>query len=258
MNQVLTNGIPAGSNIYWTNGQVIKLLVGSSVTNAVIKYTLLPNVQGGFYTVQEGAPLSVVAPGVLTNASLGAEGGSLTALLVGKPANGGLTLNGDGSFTYTPSNSFVGIDSFTCQATSGSLTSGVATVIIDVTPSGDLFYDDFTRPSGSSNSMTPWIVEAGSWTLTNGSDAGNMRCLARTLMVAPILKIPIGRIMWLKRKFSFPQPALGRGDWADDWIQQAGARYMAWVYPDGSGGGANTIQLLKFSSWLDEFSHWDR
>ena len=39
---VLTNGVPASNNIYWTNGQVIKLLVGNSVTNAIINYILLP------------------------------------------------------------------------------------------------------------------------------------------------------------------------------------------------------------------------
>ena len=42
VDQVLTNGVPASNNVYWINGQVIKLLVGNSVTNATINYTLLP------------------------------------------------------------------------------------------------------------------------------------------------------------------------------------------------------------------------
>ena len=84
-----------------------------------LNYTLLPNVQNGVYTAQEGIPFSVAAPGVLTNAATGAAGGSLTAFPVSGPAYGSLTLNADGSFVYTPSNSFAGIDSFTYQATDG-------------------------------------------------------------------------------------------------------------------------------------------
>ncbi len=143
INQVLTNGVQASSSIYWTNGQVVKLLVGTSVTNVVIDYTIYPSGQSGFYATQEGTLLSVAAPGVLTNAVGGS--GPLTALLASGPANGALTLNANGSFIYTPSNSFVGIDSFNYEATDGSLTSSVTTVTIDVTPPGDLFFDKFSR-----------------------------------------------------------------------------------------------------------------
>jgi hypothetical protein len=80
--QISTNGVPAGASIYRTNGQVIKIMVGASVTNAVISYTLLPNVQNDFYTAQAGTTLTVSTPGVLTNSAVGADGGSLTAILV--------------------------------------------------------------------------------------------------------------------------------------------------------------------------------
>ena len=39
--QVFTNGVAASADSYRTNGQVVKLLVGTSVTNAVIRYFLL-------------------------------------------------------------------------------------------------------------------------------------------------------------------------------------------------------------------------
>ena len=40
--QVFTNGTLAGTNVYRTNGQVIKVLVGTSVSNAVISYLIPP------------------------------------------------------------------------------------------------------------------------------------------------------------------------------------------------------------------------
>ena len=56
----------------------------------------------------------------------------LTAQLVTGPANGTLTLNADGSFSYTPNAGFWGTDSFTYTATDGPATSTPATVTITV------------------------------------------------------------------------------------------------------------------------------
>ena len=53
------------------------------------------------------------------------------------PSNGGLVLNADGSFTYTPNANFHGSDSFTYQANDGLVGSNVATVSITVTPVND-------------------------------------------------------------------------------------------------------------------------
>ena len=45
-----------------------------------------------------------------------------------------LTLDLDGSFTYTPDKNFVGTDTFTYEDVQGSTVSNVATVTIDVNP----------------------------------------------------------------------------------------------------------------------------
>lgn len=65
------------------------------------------------------------------------DGPALTYLLVSGPAHGTLTLNADGSFTYTPAADYNGPDSFTFKASDGSLASNVATVSITVTPVND-------------------------------------------------------------------------------------------------------------------------
>ncbi|HSG24548.1 MAG TPA: S8 family serine peptidase, partial [Anaerolineales bacterium] len=71
------------------------------------------------YTTNEDTLLSVAAPGVLLNDS-DLNGDALTASLVTGPSNGTLTLNSDGSFTYTPDSNFNGSDSFTYQANDGT------------------------------------------------------------------------------------------------------------------------------------------
>jgi FtsP/CotA-like multicopper oxidase with cupredoxin domain len=86
------------------------------------------------YSTKEDKALTVPAPGVLANDTDINANNILTAILVSGPANGKLTLNPDGSFTYTPNLNFNGTDSFTYKANDGVADSNVATVTITVTP----------------------------------------------------------------------------------------------------------------------------
>lgn len=85
------------------------------------------------YNTNENTVLNIAAPGVLSNDN-DANGDSLTAIKVSDPTNGLLTLNANGSFTYTPAANFNGTDSFTYQANDSALDSNIATVLITVTP----------------------------------------------------------------------------------------------------------------------------
>lgn len=97
------------------------------------------------YSVQHGQTLTVVAPGLLTNDSDG-DGDALTALLMTPPARGSVTVNSNGSFSYTPEAGFAGTDSFTYvarDAVGNSLAPAVVT--IEVTGNGtvgDLVWRD--------------------------------------------------------------------------------------------------------------------
>lgn len=83
------------------------------------------------YDATEDNALTIVAPGVLGN-DADANSDPLTAVLNAGPANGGLTLNTNGSFTYTPNTNFNGSDSFTYHANDGQDDSNIATVSITV------------------------------------------------------------------------------------------------------------------------------
>jgi VCBS repeat-containing protein len=88
------------------------------------------------YSTDEDTQLTVAAPGVLANDS-DPDGDELTATLVSGPTNGTVTLNADGSFTYTPAANFNGTDSFTYEAGDGDLQSNTATVTLTVNAVND-------------------------------------------------------------------------------------------------------------------------
>jgi VCBS repeat-containing protein len=88
------------------------------------------------YAVNEDTPLNVAAPGVLGNDS-DPDGNPITAVKVSDPAHGTVTLNADGSFTYTPAANYNGPDAFTYHATDGTLPSATGTVAITVNPVND-------------------------------------------------------------------------------------------------------------------------
>ncbi len=150
------------SNAFSLTNSQIKLNSTNAQSQVITKLmdTSLPVYQGGtsgtstFYYVPGGpggsstnqAPTGVAdsftatlntaltvnaANGVLKN-DTDPEGKTLTATKVSDPAHGTLTLNADGSFTYTPTTGFTGSDSFTYKASDGTKQSGVTTVSITV------------------------------------------------------------------------------------------------------------------------------
>lgn len=88
------------------------------------------------FTATEDTPLSIVAPGLLSNDS-DVDGDVLRAVRVTNPAHGTLSLNANGSFVYTPALNYNGPDSFTYQANDGFLSSAVTTVSLDVVAVND-------------------------------------------------------------------------------------------------------------------------
>jgi VCBS repeat-containing protein len=89
------------------------------------------------YSTNEDTTLNVSAAGVLNNDS-DVDGDGLGSSVLSGPSNGTLTLDGDGSFTYTPNENFNGADSFTYSANDGNGGSDQATVTITVNDVNDV------------------------------------------------------------------------------------------------------------------------
>jgi len=121
------------------------------------------------YSVNEDNTLYVAAPGVLANDS-DADNDPLTAILVSDPSNGTLTLNANGSFTYTPDANYNGLDSFTYLANDSVFDSNYATVNITVNPDDDapVAVDDAYSVNEDN---TLYVAAPG--VLANDSDADN-------------------------------------------------------------------------------------
>ncbi len=97
---------------------------------------LSPVADDDAYQTAEDSVLNVAAPGVL-DGDTDPEGDPLTATLVADATHGVVTLNANGSFTYTPVADYHGPDSFTYRANDGTSDSNLATVNLTVTPVND-------------------------------------------------------------------------------------------------------------------------
>ena len=136
------------------------------------------------YSITQTLVLNVAAPGVMTNDS--DIDSTLTAVLVTGPAHGTLTLNANGSFTYTPLSTYFGPDSFTYQASDGSLSSNVATVNITVTQLQYTFMNvqNAPPPAGKAFNTGSAVPIRWQW-LFNGSGATSVNAQPQISIIGP-------------------------------------------------------------------------
>ena len=114
--------------------------------------------------VDEGATVAVLdndQTNLLHNA-VDVDQNELSAILVTEPSNGSLTLNSDGTFSYTHDSSETISDSFTYKANDGLLDSNIATVTITINPVND-------APIVSSHALT--VDEGGVTTIIDNSES---------------------------------------------------------------------------------------
>ncbi len=105
----------------------------ATVTITVLAVNDPPVAVDDDYTTNEDTTLIVTLLDVLVN-DTDVEGDPLIAVLVDDVANGTLTLDSDGSFTYVPNANYNGTDTFTYVANDGTDNSNTATVTITVQP----------------------------------------------------------------------------------------------------------------------------
>jgi len=142
-------------------------LGGTATGTAVIQVNpvnLPPVVASYSYTTLENKLLTVAAPGVLTN-DTDPNGNALTASLLLGAANGQVTVNSNGSFTYQPNTDFNGTDSFAYQVSDGHGDFAVGMVQISVTPVNQQPSFSASNPPASNENAGPQTVDH--WALFN-------------------------------------------------------------------------------------------
>ena len=149
----------AGSLVYDPNGQFDALLLGESTTDT-FSYTVSDNngttatttvtvtingisagnraplAEDNTLQTDEDTPLPITAAELLANDS-DPDGDALVIISITQPANGMLTPNGDGSWSYAPNANFNGTDSFSYTVSDGQGGTATADVIITVSPVND-------------------------------------------------------------------------------------------------------------------------
>lgn len=103
----------------------------ATVTLTIAPVNDAPVVVNDQVNVDEDIATTINAPGILANDS-DPDGDQLITTLVSTTKNGTLTLNQNGSFTYTPNADYNGLDSFVYRACDASNACGTATVVINV------------------------------------------------------------------------------------------------------------------------------
>jgi hypothetical protein len=93
-----------------------------------------PALSNGNFAASENTTLVVSASSVASLVTVDPNGDPLTFSAAALPGEGTLTLNADGSFTYTPNSGFTGTDSFTVEITDTvtTLSSPPATFTVNV------------------------------------------------------------------------------------------------------------------------------
>ncbi|MDF0597694.1 cadherin-like domain-containing protein, partial [Psychromarinibacter halotolerans] len=140
---------PDGSFIYtpdanFSGGDSFNYLVddGNGGTDIAIVAVIVnsvnddPAAADDSYVTDEDTSLVISLPGVLAN-DTDVDGDPLSSIVETGPSNGSLTLNPDGSFTYTPDANFNGSDSFTYLVDDGNGGTDSATVTLTVNAVND-------------------------------------------------------------------------------------------------------------------------
>jgi len=164
--------------------------------------------------VAEGGTLNVAAPGVLGNDS-DPDGDPLTVTTtpVSGPSNGTLTLNANGSYTYTHNGDPTTSDSFVYEVCDTEPLCATATVSLTITEANNppVANDDFgsVAEGGMLNMATPGV-------LGNDSDPDNDQLIVTTTPVTP----PIHGLLTLNADGAYTYAHDGSETTGDSFVYQ--------------------------------------
>ena len=131
--QAPAGGGGGGSNLVPTGGNATIANSGPSITISYTGPNQAPVAADDAYSTDEDTPTDI---DVLSNDN-DANDDALSAAVVSGPSHGSVSLNSNGSFTYTPNANYNGGDSFTYKASDGRGGEDTATVNITVNAIND-------------------------------------------------------------------------------------------------------------------------
>jgi len=145
----------------------------------LVRKNRTPVTAGEAYTTPLNTPLSVVAPGLLSNDS-DPDRDSLQVTLKTPPTHGTIILNADGAFLFAPTTGFIGQDTFDYSVSDGTLTATarVTLTVIQTNHAPVAAGDFYTTPQESALNLTAPGV------LANDSDPDG-DSLTAALVTAP-------------------------------------------------------------------------
>jgi VCBS repeat-containing protein len=205
-----------------------------SVLPTLVSLALDPASITGGNTARGTVTLSGPAPSGGTVVSLGADSAAVTVPnAVTVPAGG---TSATFAITTTPVAASAAV---TISAVCGGETKTAALLLA-------LFADDFTRVPDAPDPLSPWTHALGTWTVTDGMLQGSSSPFTYAAIHASTT--PLWTDYSVEGEVRFPAEAFGGG--IGGRVDPAsGARYGAWVYPEGSLGGSGSMKLVKFRDW---------
>jgi hypothetical protein len=111
---------------------------------------------------------------------------------------------------------------------------------------GQLFFDDFTR-TNDPGPLSPWVPQAGTWTVTGGVLLGGTNA---PQTYGSVFLTNSWTNFSVEASIRFPTGAYGAG-LGGRLNPATGAHYAAWIYPEGSLGGSGSLKLVKFQNWTN-------
>jgi VCBS repeat-containing protein len=224
----LAEGETASDSFSYTIGDGQGGLATAAVFITVLGVNDAPTAASDAYFTDEDSSLEVQASGVLGN-DTDPDGDPLSAVLVDGPANGSLTLNDDGSFTYAPDANFNGTDSFTYKANDGLADSNPATVTITV--------------NSVAEATTTTVVSSSPVTITNVP-------VLLTATVDSTSGMPTGSVQFLVDGFAYGSPVALSGGSASIVLNGvfAGVHAVTALYSGGGDFAASAGFATQFVS----------